>query len=710
VAIDKAIMNQDIEQTNGSLESNETKRRPWNKRLTLEEIEALPNTQRELSEKEINAAKELYFEHMSAGEIARTMNNMGWTEFETSELVGNHGRGMKGLASGLSWRVQRDEIERAIRAEETIGEAPATNGHEKTRIGELSTTPSAEADATSPNQGGELFTANGREGTRIEKTEAQPLENSCEQPERQSLSAQHGGKPQEVSAPPSFSEWLKRQEPQWFWNWPYQRYIYKALKRIETGKSKRLMIFLPPRHGKSELVTVRFAAWLLSIKPETKIIIGSYNQKLANRFSRKARRIHMNAILGKDSSVDLPPGGLLKTADDWETTAGGGVKAVGVGAGVTGFGANLIIVDDPIKSRAEANSDNNRERIWDWFNDDLYTRLEPNGAIILIQTRWHEDDLAGRLLKAQEDGGEKWEVIRLPALAEEVLPANERGSEQVEEGLAANGHECTQIGNVPAKTQSGKERGERSTTPPNQGGEFLAADKSVRGPWRDPLGRKPGEALCPRRFSREALLEKKMKMGTASFESLYQQNPVPQTGGLFKLEWFDKIVAQAPPGLKWYRGYDLAVSTKTSADYTASVRVAQDAQGNIYIADMFRMRAEYPEQRKFIIERMQAEKNTEHGIEEALHGKAIIQDLRRERHLTRQAFRGVKVTADKMTRAAAWASRAEEGKVILVRGSWIPDFLDELAHFPNGRYDDQIDAVSVAVQMVDRPKYRHAGF
>jgi len=652
-------MNQDIEQTNGSPESNETKRRPWNKRLTPEEIEALPNTQRELSAKEINAAKELYFEHMSAGEIARTMNNMGWTEFETSELVGNHGRGMKGLASGLSWRVQRDEIERAARAEETITGEPGKS--------------LAPAEAERRKEGKNL-PANGRERTRIEKTEAQPLENSCEQPERQSLSAQHGGKPQEVSAPPSFSEWLKRQEPQWFWNWPYQRYIYKALKRIETGKSKRLMIFLPPRHGKSELVTVRFAAWLLSIKPETKIIIGSYNQKLANRFSRKARRIHMNAILGKDSSVDLPPGGLLKTADDWETTAGGGVKAVGVGAGVTGFGANLIIVDDPIKSRAEANSDNNRERIWDWFNDDLYTRLEPNGAIILIQTRWHEDDLAGRLLKAQEDGGEKWEVIRLPALAEEVLPANGHALSRMEEQ------------EFPAESQRRKERS------------------------GDPLGRKPGEALCPRRFSREALLEKKMKMGTASFESLYQQNPVPQTGGLFKLEWFDKIVAQAPPGLKWYRGYDLAVSTKTSADYTASVRIAQDAQGNIYIADMFRMRAEYPEQRKFIIERMQAEKNTEHGIEEALHGKAIIQDLRRERHLTRQAFRGVKVTADKMTRAAAWASRAEEGKVILVRGSWIPDFLEELAHFPNGRYDDQIDAVSVAVQMVDKPRYRHAGF
>jgi len=151
-------MNQDIEQTNGSPESNETKRRPWNKRLTPEEIEALPNTQRELSEKEINAAKELYFEHMSAGEIARTMNNMGWTEFETSELVGNHGRGMKGLASGLSWRVQRDEIERAARAEETIAGEPGKS--------------LAPAKAQRRKEG-KTFPANERESTQIEEAPAE---------------------------------------------------------------------------------------------------------------------------------------------------------------------------------------------------------------------------------------------------------------------------------------------------------------------------------------------------------------------------------------------------------------------------------------------------------------------------------------------------------------------------------------------------------
>src|SRR5439155_14826587 len=169
-------------------------------------------------------------------------------------------------------------------------------------------------------------------------------------------------------------------------------------------------------------------------------------------------------------------------------------------------------LDDPIKGRTAAESKNNRERVWNWFNDDLHTRLEPNGSIILIQTRWHEDDLAGRLLKEAESGGEKWDVISLPALAE--------------------------------------------------------AD--------DPLGRKEGEPLCEERFDRETLLAKKAKMGSYSFSALYQQTPTPVEGCLFKRGWFSRIVDFVPSGLRWFRGYDLAVSTKTSADYTASFRCALD--------------------------------------------------------------------------------------------------------------------------------------
>lgn len=180
--------------------------------------------------------------------------------------------------------------------------------------------------------------------------------------------------------------------------------------RVTSGEVKRLMLFVPPRHGKSELVTVRYALWRLLREPRMNVIIASYNQKLANRFSRKMKNLAAGLELSRSAYG----------AAEWETAAGGGVKAVGVGAGITGFGGDLVVIDDPVKSRREANSPVFRERVWDWYRDDIHTRLEPGAAVILIQTRWHDDDLAGRLLKDAEDGGEKWEVVRLPALAEGV--------------------------------------------------------------------------------------------------------------------------------------------------------------------------------------------------------------------------------------------------------------------------------------------------
>ena len=416
------------------------------------------------------------------------------------------------------------------------------------------------------------------------------------------------------------------------------------------------MIFLPPRHGKSELVTVRYSAWRLEMEPTLNVIIGSYNQKLANRFSRKIRRI-------AESRINISRN--RRAADEWETTAGGGVKAVGVGAGITGFGGGLIIIDDPVKNRAEAESKTYRDNVWDWFNDDIYTRLEPGASVVLIQTRWHDDDLAGRLLKEKEDGGEEWDVVCLPALAE-----------------------------AEARDEGGGMKDESDTS-----------DSSLRPPpssLADALDRKEGEALCPERYDREALLRIKRKLGAYSFAALYQQRPMPLEGGLFKREWFKNIIDKHPAGLKWCRGYDLAVSTKTSADYTASFRCAIDKEGNLYIADGFRKRIEFPEQRRFAIERMTTERDTRHGIELALHGQALIQELRREVRVRGASFRGVKVDGDKYTRASSWANLAEEGKVYLVKGAWIDDFLDEVCRFTGkgDKHDDQVDAVSLAVRML----------
>lgn len=536
-----------------------------------------------------------------------------------------------------------------------------------------------------------------------------------------------------------FEHWLRTDFPEWRWSWDYQRYIYRYLDKITKGRSRRLMIFLPPRHGKSEMVTVRYTAWRLMHEAGLNVILGSYNQRLADRFSRKVKRIVQadaalppderkgsalpdrvpNHLRGSASGGGGAPG-LIRTEDgkakpfrssggggaverrlnaasEWETRSGGVVRAVGVGAGIAGFGAGLVVIDDPVRNRADAESQTYRDRVWEWFSDDIYTRLEPEGSIILIQTRWHEDDLAGRLLKEMADGGEQWDVVCLPAIAEAgeprtaALPPDERKgcalsarSSTTLRGSASNGGLAPEV----LSDTDGKAEPSRSS-----GGRAAMAD---------PLGRKVGEALCPQRYGVETLERIRRKLGSYSFSALYQQRPSPAEGGTFKREWFKKIVDRAPDGLRWKRGYDLAISTKTSADYTASFRCAKDAMGNIYIADGFRRRIEYPEQRRYIIERMLAETNTEHGVESALHGRALVQDIRRDNLSLTKPLRSIHVEKDKLTRALAWLNLAEAGKLILVRGPWIDEFVEEIAAFPTGRHDDQIDAVSIAVAMLSR--------
>jgi len=496
------------------------------------------------------------------------------------------------------------------------------------------------------------------------------------------------------------------------------------------------MIFLPPRHGKSELVTVRYTAWRMIEDAKVNIILGSYNQRLANRFSRKVQRI-VNSSTQEQEKEEIPQSGeeakeekdettkqheetrkeqkgkkqnLTQSVEEWETSGGGGLRAVGVGGGITGFGANLVVIDDPIKSRAEAESETFRENVWDWFNDDLYTRLEPDAAIILIQTRWHEDDLAGRLLREMEAGGEKWEVVSLPALAEGDGETRGLGDAESEPAVSADGF-FEEAGTTKIQEtedpQSDTQSNESKTGTTKQHEITLKIQET-----EDPLGRRAGEALCPDRFDRTALLRIKAKLGSYGFSALYQQDPIPAGGGAFKREWFQQIVEAAPAGLRWARGYDLAVSTKTSADYTASFRCAFDKAGNLYIADGFRKRIEYPEQRRYVVERMKEEKDTRHGVEAALHGQALVQDLRRDTSIRFRPLRSVHVDGDKLTRALAWANLAEEGKVILVRGPWIADFLEEVCRFTghNDRHDDQVDAVSLAVRLLSEKDKRLYGF
>lgn len=201
-----------------------------------------------------------------------------------------------------------------------------------------------------------------------------------------------------------------RYKPQWL-----HTAIAEQLERVEKGEIKRLMLFVPPRHGKSQLASIDFPAWFLGRHPEKEIITSSYSAELAQDFGYKTRNLVNSQEYQELFQTKLRDDS--KSKAKWLTQEGGGYTAVGVGGAITGRGADILIIDDPVKNREEAESKVVRNKIWNWYTSTAYTRLEKNAAVILIMTRWHMDDLAGRLLQAEKEGGDKWEVVKFPAIA-----------------------------------------------------------------------------------------------------------------------------------------------------------------------------------------------------------------------------------------------------------------------------------------------------
>lgn len=190
--------------------------------------------------------------------------------------------------------------------------------------------------------------------------------------------------------------------------------IAEKLEAVGRGEIKRLMICMPPRHGKSELASRRFPAWYLGRSPDKQIIAASYNSDLSNDFGREVRNIVASPEFGNLFRVELAQDS--KAANRWHTSQGGMYVAAGVGTAITGRGADVLLIDDPFKDRKEADSEIQRKTVWDWYTSTAYTRLMPGGAVVVINTRWHDDDLSGRLLFEQEQGGDKWDVLSLAAI------------------------------------------------------------------------------------------------------------------------------------------------------------------------------------------------------------------------------------------------------------------------------------------------------
>lgn len=422
------------------------------------------------------------------------------------------------------------------------------------------------------------------------------------------------------------------------------------LARLTSGEIRYLMMSCPPRHGKTEQNTVRYAAWMLERDPSFRWIVGAYNQGMAEKFSRKILRI----VTGR---VPLDPD--QRSVKDWATTSGGGVRACGVGSGVTGAGANGILIDDPVKSRREAESEAYRRRLWDWFTDDLYTRQEPGCFIALTMTRWHELDLAGQILASEI--APDWAVVNLPALAEEGDPLGR----PVGEALCPERYPVEEL-----------ERRRRLL-----GRNFYAL---FQGSPRPAEGNKYKRGWF-RYYTRPE--------GSPDLLRLARDDGRTRTVKLADCRVFATV--------------DLAVTEKTQADYTVIAVWAVTPDSDLVLLDLYREQYEEPRIVDLAYTVFEKWHPGYFAVEANGIGKPIIQNLRRGTVDAEGVRRpGLPVRAihqhlDKIARASTAIVRVEAGQVYFpAQAPWLEAFEAELLGFPNAAHDDQADVVSLGADDV----------
>lgn len=430
---------------------------------------------------------------------------------------------------------------------------------------------------------------------------------------------------------------------------PHHQLLIDKLEQVARGEINRLMIFMPPGHAKSTYASVLFPAWLYAQDPDLALIAASHTGKLAERFGRRVRNLlsEHGEVLGVKLSDDS------QAAGQWATDGEGEYFAAGVGGAITGRRANVALIDDPIASQEDADSENKRETTWEWYLADLRTRLKKGGRIIIINTRWHEDDLCGRILPEAYNGesgwieardGEKWYVLALPALAESAS---------------------------------------------------------------DPMGRQPGEALWPSEYPVERLLQEQKTIGPKKWASLFQQRPKPLEGSLFKPDSITVIDA-LPAGLsKTARGWDLAATEKiggNNPDWNVGVKMARDKDGRIYICDVSRQRGSPEDQeRQMMAVASQDGRAVEISIPQDPGQAGKVQVKAITRMLLGHSVFSSPESGDKATRAAPYAAQVNVGNVFMLRAPWNKAYTDELRAFPNGTKDDQVDASARAFERLIAP-------
>lgn len=438
----------------------------------------------------------------------------------------------------------------------------------------------------------------------------------------------------------AFTQFTK---PDYDANWHHAA-LCRHLDRLLSGDIRRLLVFMPPRHGKSELVSRRFPAYVLGRQPHAGIIACSYGADLASRMNRDVQR-----IIGADAYAALFPqtrlfssngrsaqAAYLRNSDIFEiVNRRGFYRSAGVGGGITGMGCDFGIIDDPVKNRKEANSATFRNALWDWYTSTFYTRLEKDARILITLTRWHKDDLAGRLLDSSNAGD--WTILSLPAIALD----------------------------------------ERQPDDPRMAGEPLWINK----------------------FDLPTL-SKIREQNLFEWEALYQQSPKPAGGGLFATAAIE-IVDTPPVCRTVVRFYDLAVTEDRRADFSVGLKLGVTDDERFVVLDVWRAQKELPDVHEAIVQNARIDGyNVAIRLEAEKAGIVQLQFLLRDKRMRAYAMDAKAPYGDKYTRAAPVASRCSTGRVTLVRGAWNRAFIDELAMFPAAAHDDQVDALSGAYSML----------
>lgn len=430
-------------------------------------------------------------------------------------------------------------------------------------------------------------------------------------------------------------------------NW-HHKLLCQKLDEFVDGPIDRLMVFMPPRNGKSELVSRRLPAYILGRNPDAEVIACSYSADLASRMNRDVQRIidsnefaalfPETQLSSKGTSTGLK-GKWLRNSDIFEIPGRRGIyRSAGVGGGITGMGFNVGIIDDPIKNRDEADSATYRDKVWDWFTSTFLTRMEKNGKMLLTLTRWHSDDLAGRLLEISKGkDADKWEVISLPAIADTDSVLN----------------------------------------------EF------------DP--RNIGDPLWPEKYNLEMLGKIKGTIGSRDWSALFQQRPSIEGGELVQRSWF-KYYKEPPANFhEIIQSWDFTFKDVSTSDFAVG-QVWGRRDGEKWLLDQFRGRMGF-------VESIQAIKNlsakwpkaTLKLIEDKANGPAVIDSLKRQL----PGIVPVTPQGSKMSRVYSVSPQIEAGNVHLpdpTIAPWVSDYVEEWVAFPNGKHDDQVDASTQALQ------------